>query len=183
MKISDMIEQWEPEAKETNRKEQKSLYGWLGTADFSQSQKIRSGLFMQRLLSWLITVAPNNNTELLGDDTMVEVSGHKQKKADLLSRITRIIHYREVKTNINLDSEKKEANLSKIAEVDAALKRQYGRNNVVSKMLCPINLESSGDIEGLNDFAVLYGFEPMNEQEMEQCGLAVGEKIREAVEE
>lgn len=165
-----------------------SLKEWLGTTDLSHQTHIRSGILMQSFIKDLIIGSPLGARLILDD--MIKIIGGQKKEADLLfllpgravsatqAAIPEVLIYREVKGNINLDSEKRPATNDKIRAITAGLHVRYPNAKVVGGFLCPAWMETEGDVEGLNDFLVLLGYDVLSYEEYLDLGLKLGQKIR-----
>lgn len=195
---TDVLVSWNPTV--SKKKEHKSssdgrfysLKEWLGTVDLPHQTHIRSGILMQSFIKDLIIGSPLNARLILDD--MIKILGGQKKEADLLfslpiatspppsqsmqgSYVDTIV-YREIKGNINLDSEKRPATTDKIRAITAGLKVRYPNTKIVGGFLCPAWMETDGDVEGLNDFLVLLGYDVLSYEEYLDLGLKLGQKIR-----
>lgn len=63
----------------------------------------------------------------------------------------------------------------------AALQKEFPNHTINGSILCPTRLESSDDIEGLNDYLVLLGYDRITVKEFDKIGEMMGKKVREAL--
>jgi hypothetical protein len=117
----------------------------------------------------------------LGLTEAPKIAGNKFKEAGLLFFLGSILVYREVKANMNLDSEKMPATTKKVEQIIAALQKEFPNHTINGSILCPTRLESSDDIEGLNDYLVLLGYDRITVKEFDKIGEMMGKKVREAL--
>ena len=189
--IADAVELWQPPPDKTNAKVKAnkhataasngqwlSLYEWLDTADFSQSWKIKSGNYIQHFIKEGLVQGLSGISII--DLKSVSIKNGNNKEPDLCLEIMQnpTIHYREIKTNTNLDTEKRPATMEKITAITNALRLIYPKHRVISGLFCPCWLESDGIVEGFNDFIGLVGYEPISITEHRQLGIDLGIKIR-----
>ncbi len=183
MTILSICDGWELPQRKQNKilkikgKNYNALYHWLNTADLSQSDKIKSGHDIENFIKYLVKNSPYQ-AEIFTDYIIETLNGCRE--ADLLFKIDNTIHYREIKGNVNLDSEKKKANFDKINSINCALKAKYPNMNIDSKFLCVPWFESDQNIEGFNDFIKLLGFFSSFE-EFVALGEKIGNKIRNSL--
>jgi hypothetical protein len=157
-----------------------ALHYWLQTGDFTQQLNICSGNEMESLVKMLVIHSPIKAT--LMQDKMIATSSNTVKEADLLFLIGNVIHYREIKTNMNLDSEKTEAANKKVQEIIDSLGKQYAGYIIVGKYLTPPYYDSVGcRIEGLNDFLKLLGYKEISAMEFDKYGEEVGNILRKSL--
>jgi hypothetical protein len=151
-------------------------YLWLDTSELDQSDKIRSGIIIHQYIKWLVENSPAK-AEVIRDD-MVKVSSSQKREADLLFKLNNKIYYREIKGNVNLDSEKGPANLAKIADVANGLHVRYPDSEVDSGFLCPAWLNSENDVEGFNDFISILGYPVLSIEEFAALGKSLGKRLK-----
>ncbi len=98
-------------------------YMLYGEKPSEQSINIKLGKFGEYLSKELIKT--NNNFELLLCG--VQIVNNKKKDIDLLFKdnVNNIVYYRELKGNIELDTEKLPATIAKCKEIEASLKNTY----------------------------------------------------------
>lgn len=162
----------------------KSLYEWLKTHEFSHQDKIRSGIELQKLIRYMVVNSPFK-TELI-EDNIISTLNLKEKEADLLCKLFDpsgdpklfTVIYREVKGNVNLDSEKWPATLNKINDIGAGLRIRYPNSKIDVGFLCPAWLHSGDNVEGFNDFLHTFGYDELTFDEFISFGQDVGSKIR-----
>lgn len=158
-----------------------AMCDWLGTRDLSHQDHIRSGNLMENFMRNI--VRDSGTAELIEDVTV------RTHVADLLFKLINptnpaeyTIVYREIKGNVNLDSEKWKANAAKILDVDAGLRKRYGVNQKVdSGFLCPSWMVGLDTVEGFNDFIGILGYEELTYDEFAALGLEIGLKVRAAL--
>lgn len=94
-----------------------------GEKPSEQSINIKFGKFGELLAKELINT--NNNFKLL--NCGIQKINNKQKDVDLIFKdeINKIIYYRELKGNIELDTEKLPATIAKCKEIENSLKTTY----------------------------------------------------------
>lgn len=162
-----------------------ALYKWLNTANFDQSKKLKSGYYVQSFMIELVKHAPKNYVVIT--DKYSVISNGEEKEADLLAKLPQqlVIVYREVKTNVNLDSEKMPATVAKIADISGALQKTYHDHEINSGLLNPCWLSSGShnnvSIEGFNDFITILGYTELTVEEHAEIGNTLGEIIRNAL--
>ena len=88
-----------------------------------------------------------------------------------------------VKTNVRLDTEKRQANREKIADVNKALSGLYPSYYINSGMLCPSFLYSVREVEGLNNFIASLGYARLTKSEHALMGEELGRVIRRSLNE
>jgi hypothetical protein len=88
-----------------------------------QSINIKMGKFGEFLSKELIKINPNLELLTCGIQTI----NNKQKDVDLIFKdeVNKIIYYRELKANIQLDTEKLPATITKCNEIENSLKTTY----------------------------------------------------------
>jgi len=161
-----------------------ALYWWLDTADFSHSLKVRSGYCIENYIRDLVVSSPLNYS-LLGTGRL-KISNNKNKQADCLFGtknslgVITSVFYREIKANVNLDTEKDIANKEKILEISKTLTNFYPGISINPGLLCPSHLDStpSKNIEGFNDFISLIGYDTITFSKYQNIGQILGKTIR-----
>lgn len=184
--ISSVAKSWSPVASKAKKqvavKEGRfaAMCDWLGTRDLSHQNHIRSGNLMEGFMKDI--VRESGVAELIED---VVVKSHV---ADLLFKLSNgatppeyKIVYREIKGNVNLDSEKWKANASKIADIDAGLRKRYPSQEVDSGFFCPSWIEGLDTVEGFNEFITMLGYEELTYDEFVALGREIGNKVRAAL--
>lgn len=108
-------------------------YLLYGEKPSEQSINIKFGHFGEIIAKELIKL--NNNFELL--TCGVQIINDKKKDIDLIFKddINKIIYYRELKANIELDSEKLPATISKCKEIEKFLQEKYNSYKIDSGIL------------------------------------------------
>ena len=117
----------------------KSLPGGLPHLLFG-SQISTASLFIKmgrNFEKWFRFIAEDCGMEMLPDGVMKNVINGKSKDIDLLfkNKKTKTIHYRELKSNIELDTEKLPATYNKIVKINEYVKREYPDYDVDSRLL------------------------------------------------
>jgi len=86
---------------------------------------------------WFRFIAEDCGMEMLPDGVMKNVINGKSKDIDLLfiNKETKTIHYRELKSNIELDTEKLPATYNKIVKINEYVKKEYPNYEVDSRLL------------------------------------------------
>ena len=184
--ISSVAKSWSPVASKAKKqvavKEGRftAMCDWLGTRDLSHQNHIRSGNLMESFMNDI--VRDSGVAELIEDVTV------KTHVADLLFKLfvepnspDYKIVYREMKGNVNLDSEKWKANANKIVDVDAGLRARYPNREIDSGFLCPSWMYGQDTVEGFNDFITMLGYEELTYDEFVALGLELGSKVRAAL--
>jgi hypothetical protein len=152
-----------------------SLHKWLDLPNLTQQENIICGYLIQDFMNDLVSnsnVANQINLEVI---SLGKRKGRKQ--IDLLFSINKNIYYREIKTNTNLDSEKRPATYNKIQAITEALNKAYPNYSLDGKMTCPAWLNSSNEIEGYNDFITLIGHDKLSLDEFVNLGKELGTTI------
>jgi len=116
------------EGKLTCTKPGSILHLLYGENPSEQSISIKLGRFGEFLAKELIMLNPN--LELL--QCGIQKINNKKKDVDLIFKdeINKIIYYRELKGNIELDTEKLPATLSKCKEIETSLQTTYSDYNI-----------------------------------------------------
>jgi len=110
---------------------------WLlyGDGNIStQSLYIKIGRNFEK---WFKFIVGDNDMELLPDGVIKNVIGNKSKDIDLLFKdeVEKVIHYREMKSNLELDTEKLPATYEKIKKVTEYLENEYKGYTINSSLL------------------------------------------------
>jgi hypothetical protein len=107
----------------TNTKHGSISYLLFGEKPSEQSICIKFGHFGEIMAKELIKLNPN--LELL--ECGIQVINNKKKDIDLIFKdeINKIIYYRELKGNIELDTEKLPATIEKCKEIEKSLEEKY----------------------------------------------------------
>jgi len=180
--IIDVVKLWIPTLPVTIKKikipkngKYPALYEWLNTADFNHSNKIKSGHYMQAFILELIINAPN--TAIVIPLKYITISNGESKEMDILFQIGTVIYYREVKCNLNLDSEKMPATFNKIYQISEALSKIYTQK-IDAGCLQPVWLTSEKNIEGFNNFISILGYDNLTIEEYSEIGNLLGKIIK-----
>ena len=112
----------------------KSLPGGLPHLLFG-SQISTASLFIKmgrNFEKWFRFIAEDCGMEMLPDGVMKNVINGKSKDIDLLfkNKETKTIHYRELKSNIELDTEKLPATYNKIVKINEYVKTRFRTNDL-----------------------------------------------------
>lgn len=112
----------------TSTKPGSILHLLYGEKPSEQSISIKLGRFGEFLAKELIMLNPN--LELL--QCGIQKINNKKKDVDLIfkNEINKIIYYRELKGNIELDTEKLPATISKCKEIETSLQTTYSDYNI-----------------------------------------------------
>jgi hypothetical protein len=112
----------------TSTKPGSILHLLYGEKPSEQSISIKLGRFGEFLAKELIMLNPN--LELL--QCGIQKINNKKKDVDLIFKdeINKIIYYRELKGNIELDTEKLPATISKCKEIETSLQTTYSDYNI-----------------------------------------------------
>lgn len=166
-------------------------YLLFGKKPSEQSINIKFGYFGEILCKELIK--SNDNFELL--QCGIQKINNKNKDVDLIFKNdkNKIIYYRELKGNIELDTEKIIATINKCKEIELSLKTTYPdyiinsgilnwsvyNRQILSKSLCHINkCERSGiKIDHFSDFLEIINVEWL-EEDFYLYFTEIGEKIK-----
>jgi len=100
----------------------------------TQSLYIKIGRNFEK---WFKFIVEDSGLELLPDGVVKDVIGGKSKDIDLIfkNEETKTIHYRELKSNLELDTEKLPATYEKIAKITEYLEREYEGYEIDSSVL------------------------------------------------
>jgi hypothetical protein len=191
MNIFDITKKWIP--KTSKRKVEKylndgnfsSLHGWLGL-NLPHGDNVKSGYLIEYYFRYLIEKSILD-FELFNSkhDKKIKVkSSGKNKQIDLLflNKKNNILYYREIKTNIKLDTDKAPANSNKVNDVHLALQEKYPNYTINSCVLVPtkINILNKVKQEGFNDFLQKIGYSTLSIKEYENLGVILGQLILQA---
>ena len=122
--------------RKTTKQDNTSLAYLLKTYKITQRESIRIGYFIEKLLIDIIL----NETNLIN----IKESNRKgQKETDHLffDSDTNTIYYAEIKSNLNLDTEKSKETVSKVRKIVNTLKRSY--KNCEIKYFAQVNHDQS----------------------------------------
>lgn len=113
------------EGEKTKTKPGSISYLLYGEKPSEQSINIKLGRLGEFLTKELIKT--NHNLELLHCGIQIIIPNEKKKDVDLLFKDenNKIIYYRELKGNIELDTEKLQATISKCKYIESSLKSKY----------------------------------------------------------
>jgi hypothetical protein len=111
-----------------------------------QSVSIKFGKVFENMF---IEHIKNHNDFELGDIGVQKTSQGKKKDFDLVFIDTKnnTVYYRELKANINLDSEKLPATIQKVKFLERELNKKYPTYKIDSGVLCP-SVYSLFDLDG-----------------------------------
>tara|TARA_R110000796_G_scaffold96333_1_gene202029 strand:+ start:643 stop:1308 length:666 start_codon:yes stop_codon:yes gene_type:complete len=111
-----------------------------------QSVSIKFGKVFENMF---IEHIKNHNNFQLGDIGVQKTSQEKKKDFDLVFIDTTLntVYYRELKANINLDSEKLPATIEKVKFLERELSKKYPTYKIDSGVLCP-SVYSLDDLGG-----------------------------------
>ncbi len=100
----------------------------------TQSLYIKIGRNFEK---WFKFIVEDSGLELLPDGVVKNVIGGKSKDIDLIfkNEETKTIHYRELKSNLELDTEKLPATYEKIVKITEYLEREYKGYEIDSSVL------------------------------------------------
>jgi hypothetical protein len=169
-------------------------YFLWGSEKSEQSIVIKIGRVFERMV---LTEIKSSKRFQLGTIGVQKISGQKTKKdVDLMfiDKQTKTIYYRELKANIDLDTEKLPATTDKIKIIEQHLKAQHKGYSIDSGILCmPVySKEALGDrlqkkvdmynksnvkVQFANDLFTILGLS-ITEAEWENFGLEMGQILR-----
>lgn len=101
---------------------------YLINRNATQSQIIKMGIALEKILNELITT----HTEY---ETIIEKESKVQKDMFFKHKTKKIIFYGELKSNINLDTEKSKATIEKINRVSNEIKTKYTNFEIYSFLI------------------------------------------------
>ena len=107
-----------------------------GSEKSEQSMVIRFGRVFEKMIQEQVKSSPRFS---LGTNGVQKINGQKKKKdIDLLfvDEVTKTVYYRELKANIDLDTEKLPATTDKIKLIEAHLRETYPSYSINSGILC-----------------------------------------------
>jgi hypothetical protein len=178
--VSDVIQDWIPKTPKPKKNPVRkgnnftALYLWLGIPDGDASQKSTSGNMVEDFIKKLV-MCSYKNPRLLTEKKIKTADGSK-RQVDLQFLLNGTLHYREIKGNVNLDTEKMKGTLIKIDAITIALNEKY--QSVDAGILCPAWLDSgvknTAHIEGFNDFIDLLGYTRLSVSYFDALGLRIG---------
>ena len=116
--------------KNSNKKSSSSL-SYLIDRKLSQSECIKLGYAVEHVLKDLILF----NTKL--KEIKKKVENQKERDHLFCDNINKIIYYAEIKTNINLDTEKSKATCKKCLDIVEELKKDYRGYNIKWALVTP----------------------------------------------
>ena len=128
----------------------------------TQSNCIKIGVFIENFIKDII-LSYNHNIISIKEKNK---KGEKEKDHLFLDEKNKIVYYAEIKTNLNLDSEKSKETVKKIIQIKDELKNKYkdhtikyylvsGRylnNNEINKKIINKYNEIKDNIKGINDY-------------------------------
>lgn len=153
---------------------------FLGNTNISQSQSIRFGNYLEKYLQEAIINSPNI-TDLNINNVVV---GGKKIQMDIRFLYKDKVYYYELKTNLNLDTEKSSKTIEKINLVKEKLSELYTNHEVFVSILSPwykyennmsIKIDLS-HITFMGDFLEMIG-ENVSETDYDIFRYSIGEEI------
>jgi hypothetical protein len=175
--------------------EQKEVHSlsFLVSRKLSQSDCIKLGHGFEKCLHDVIK--KHNNKEL--EDIKPKNSKNKKEKDHLFKdEVNKVIYYAELKSNLNLDTEKSVATYKKCQDIEKELTEQYPEYTIIMKLLSNRHYTTenipdyirgkyepiSDNLIGVNEYLTLLGVEyqfDSEEQYKEKINLIADEMFKE----
>lgn len=100
-----------------------SLSSLVQERQLSQSNKIKLGIYLEKVIETFII----DNSSVLSIKTK-NIKNVHEKDHLFVNKIDKIIIYAELKSNLNLDTEKIKSTIQKIKDIEIELNDKYGQN-------------------------------------------------------
>ncbi len=163
----------------------KSNHTWLEISSLSQSIKIKAGIFVE---NWINHLVSSEVDIKMIDKYISPTSGGREKEMDLVFKKGNVIYCREIKTNIELDTEKLSVTAEKIVNLNSKLTTDYPNYTIDSRVLCPpfytsvkkeVSRLDSKDIitlqiESLRDFLFVLNGDSITKEQHKDIGSKLG---------
>lgn len=147
--------------KKTLKKRDESSLSYLIDKSMTQSQCIKLGILVEKILRQIILKLTN-----FKDIKPKNIKGKKEMDHLFVDEENKIIYYAELKANINLDTEKSKSTYKKILEIYKELKNEFSNyeirwcllafrylnNNEIPKVLKSKYNEIKDNLYGINDY-------------------------------
>lgn len=106
----------------SNKKKEFNSLSYLINCNLSQSENIKLGFGLEKILSDIILY---ENKNLLSINTTKSIKNIKQKDHLFINEKLKIIYYAELKSNLNLDTEKSKSTSNKCLSIFKELKEKF----------------------------------------------------------